>query len=112
MRLPVRSRGTLRDWLPVIRSPLTVDATVQNTLPNAATSFTNYARVFDDGANGSDPSNDNEDFDTNLIGGTAVPDYEITKQDGVSAVTPGQSLTYNILARNVGGATWYWCRDR
>ena len=81
---------------------LTMDATVRDSLPVGTVSFTNFATVTDNGANGSDPTDDNGDYDTNFVGVGQSPDYEVTKEDGVSAVTPGQSLEYNVRIRNVG----------
>jgi fimbrial isopeptide formation D2 family protein/uncharacterized repeat protein (TIGR01451 family) len=80
---------------------LTVEADVLAQLPAGADSFTNAAQVTDDGLNGVDPTPDNNrDEDTDLL--NAQPDYVVTKDDGVSAASPGETITYTITVRNLG----------
>lgn len=81
----------------------TVNADVVAALPPGIASFTNAAIVSDDGSNGDDPTpGDNVDEDTNVFDGSVAPDYEVSKSDGLSAVTAGQPVTYTIVVRNGG----------
>src|SRR5262245_48332752 len=74
---------------------------VNNPQPAGVTSITNTVTVADDGANGPDPTpNNNTAADTDVL--IAAPDLVITKDDGVDTAQPGQTLTYTLTIRNVG----------
>jgi uncharacterized repeat protein (TIGR01451 family) len=86
----------------------TVTVTVNNPAPAGLHTIVNTANVADDGTNGPDPSQAT-DIDTLL----AVPDLTITKDDGLTTVVPGQTVTYTLTIRNVGNqdATGVVTRD-
>src|SRR5262249_31368500 len=77
--------------------------TTQVKSPAAAgvNSITNPAQVADDGNNGADltPGN-NTASDTDTL--VAAPDLTITKDDGLTTVTPGHTVTYTLTMSNVG----------
>ena len=80
---------------------LTVDADVLDRVDSGIDDITNAVNVTDDGMNGDDPNlGDNTFEDTDLV--DAAPDYVITKDDGVTSVTPGGQVTYTITVTNVG----------
>jgi uncharacterized repeat protein (TIGR01451 family) len=84
----------------------TVTVRVNTTVPAGVNSITNEVVVLDNGANGPDPTPvNNVAFDTDALG--AAPDLTITKDDGVTQIAPGQTLTYTLTISNVGnqGAT-------
>jgi uncharacterized repeat protein (TIGR01451 family) len=61
----------------------------------------NTVTISDDGSNGPDPNpGDNSATDTNTL--DAVPDYQITIDDGEVVVVPGQLLSYTINFTNAG----------
>jgi uncharacterized repeat protein (TIGR01451 family) len=61
----------------------------------------NSVTISDDGTNGIDPNpGDNTATDTNTL--DAIPDYEITIDDGELVVAPGQLLSYTIHFTNTG----------
>ncbi len=81
---------------------LTYDASVDDPAAAGATQLENTAGVADDGDNGIDPTPENN-IDTAVVGLVGVaPDLSVTKSDGVSAVQPGDLLTYTIDATNSG----------
>ena len=74
---------------------------VDNPAVAGLESIVNTATFVDDGTNGPDPDpTDNTTTDTDTL--VAAPDYQVTIDDGQSAVTPGQSLSYTINFTNVG----------
>src|SRR5262249_51280505 len=86
--------------------PLTLAVQVNNPAAAGVNSITNPAQVADDGANGPDLNpNDNQTSDMDTL--NAAPDLTITKDDGLTTVTPGQMVTYTLTISNVGnqGAT-------
>ena len=90
--------GTLAAGATVTR---TVTVTVNSTVAAGVTTLTNAAAVSDDGANGPDPTpTNNTAFDTDTL--VAAPDLVITKDDGLTVVEPGQTVTYTLLVSNVG----------
>lgn len=80
----------------------TLTVQVNNPVPAGASTIVNTATVSDDGTNGPDPATAT---DTDVL--IAAPDLAITKDDGLTTVTPGQSVTYALTVANVGnqGAT-------
>jgi LPXTG-site transpeptidase (sortase) family protein len=85
---------------------VTFAVTIDNPVPAGITQIDNTASIADDGSHGSeaDLANNSDDETTPL---TAVPDLRITKDDGVTIVSPGTTLTYTLTIENVGnqGAT-------
>ncbi len=79
---------------------LTVTVTVDDTVASGVTSFTNSVRVADDGTNSGGTPIDDTDDDTDLL--DATPDMLVTKDDGVTNVSPGDTLVYDIIVTNVG----------
>ena len=80
---------------------LAVDADVINPIAAGIPNFTTTADITDDGSNGPDPTPlNNQDNDTDSL--QAVPDYQVTIDDGLTNAAPGDTLTYNVAARNVG----------
>ena len=90
----------------------TITLRVEDPLPSGVTTVSNTASASDTGANGPDPSPDNNTAtDTDSV--TAAPDLAITKTDGQATVVPGQPLTYELTITNNGdqGATGVLVRD-
>ena len=84
----------------------TVTVLVNSTVAAGVTSLTNTATATDDGAGGPDPTPaNNTDTDTDTL--VAAPDLVVTKTDGVTAASPGDTLTYTLTITNIGnqGAT-------
>ena len=80
---------------------LAIDADVINPIAAGIPNFTTTADITDDGSNGPDPTPlNNQDNDTDSL--LAVPDYQVTIDDGLTNAAPGDTLTYNVAARNVG----------
>jgi uncharacterized repeat protein (TIGR01451 family) len=82
----------------------TVTAEVVSRLPANVDRITNLASIMDDGLQGIDPTPENntaDDIDTV----TATPDYVILKDDGITTVHPGDSITYSISVTNAGNQT-------
>ncbi len=79
---------------------LTVTVIVDATVASGVTQFTNTARAADDGTNSGGTPVEDTDIDTDDL--TADPDLQITKSDGVTNVSPGDTLTYDIAVTNVG----------
>ncbi len=75
--------------------------TVDNPLPAGVTQIANTASIADGGAQGSDanPADNSDDDETPV---TAAPDLTITKDDGFTVVSPGQTITYTLTIANVG----------
>src|SRR5262249_23621800 len=78
-------------------STRTLTVQVNNPAPAGVHSITNTPTVADDGTNGPDPA---KATDPDAL--VAAADLAITKDDGVTTVTPGQTLTYTLTIRNVG----------
>jgi len=77
---------------------------VDNPLPAGVTQVLNAAVVADDGTNGTDPTpGNNEDDEPTPT--EAAPDLVVTKDDGLTIVGPGATLTYTITVQNVGNQT-------
>ncbi len=74
---------------------------VNDTLPAGIDKIENSASIADDGANGDDPTPDNnkDDEDTPVA---ALPDLYVTKGDDPDPVTPGSTITYDITVGNQG----------
>jgi uncharacterized repeat protein (TIGR01451 family)/fimbrial isopeptide formation D2 family protein len=81
----------------------TLSVRVANPLAAGVTVITNTASVGDDGAGGPDPTPvNNGDNETTPVTGTV--DLQLSKDDGQTVVTPGQTLTYTLTITNVGDA--------
>ncbi|RJP53207.1 MAG: sortase [Anaerolineaceae bacterium] len=74
---------------------------VDDPLPAGVTQINNTASITDDGAHGTDTNltNNTDDDSTPVV---AVPDLQITKDDGVTVISPGQTVTYTLTISNVG----------
>jgi uncharacterized repeat protein (TIGR01451 family) len=84
----------------------TVTIQVDATIPAGVEGITNTASAADDGTGGEDQNpGDNTGTDTNTV--YAVPDLAVGKDDGLTSVTSGQTLTYTVTISNQGtqGAT-------
>jgi uncharacterized repeat protein (TIGR01451 family)/fimbrial isopeptide formation D2 family protein len=80
---------------------LGVTVEVDDPLPAGIAALVNRVTVADDGANGPDPTpEDNADSDIDIV--QASRDLELTKDDGLTVVTTGQTATYTITVTNVG----------
>jgi large repetitive protein len=82
----------------------TVTIKINDSIPSGVTQIVNTATVADDGTNGTEANtlnNTAEDIDTL----TAQPDLEVTKTNSQSAVSPDQTLTYQISIKNNGNQT-------
>jgi LPXTG-site transpeptidase (sortase) family protein len=79
----------------------TFAVTVDDPVPSGVTQIDNSASIADDGAHGSesDLTNNSDDETTPL---DAAPDLAITKNDGVTIVSPGATLTYTLTVENIG----------
>jgi len=90
----------------------TITLRVEDPLPAGVTTIANTASASDTGANGPDPSPDNNTA-TDPDSVTAAPDLAITKTDGQTSVIPGQQLTYDLTITNNGdqGATGVFVTD-
>ena len=79
----------------------TFAVTVDDPVPSGVTQIDNSASIADDGTHGSesDLTNNSDDETTPL---DAAPDLTITKDDGVTIVSPGTTLTYTLTVENVG----------
>ena len=81
--------------------PVTVTVQLDNPTPAGQGTVVNNASVADDGANGSDPTPaNNSDSDTDMLSST--PDLVVSKTDGETSLSPGESTTYTITVSNVG----------
>ena len=74
---------------------------VNDPLPAGVTSITNSATVTDDGANGADPTPANN-TDTDIDSLATTPDLVVTKTDGVTSASPGDTLIYTVTISNAG----------
>ncbi|MCZ7630161.1 MAG: DUF11 domain-containing protein [Microthrixaceae bacterium] len=81
---------------------LTVEATVADPMPSGRLDVTNDAQV--DHPDDVNPDNDTDSVTTDV---EAQVDLVVTKDDGVDAVVPGDTLTYTVRVTNTGtrGAT-------
>jgi uncharacterized repeat protein (TIGR01451 family) len=81
---------------------VTFGVTELTPLPAGVTTLTNTAVIGDDGANGVDPTpNDNTSTDTTPV--TAKPDMVIDKSDnGLTSLRANQLITYTLTFSNVG----------
>lgn len=78
----------------------TFGVTVNSPLPPSVAQVANTASIADDGSHGADPTpGNNTASDTTPITGA---DLSITKDDGVTSVVAGGSVTYTIVAANAG----------
>jgi uncharacterized repeat protein (TIGR01451 family)/fimbrial isopeptide formation D2 family protein len=83
------------------QATLSITMTVDDPQPAAVDTLTNIVSVEDDGANGADPTpEDNTDTDTDRL--EAAPDLSIVKDDGQLIVEAGQEYTYAITVANTG----------
>jgi len=74
---------------------------VDDPLPATVISVTNTASIEDDGTNGADTNPDNnESTDSTPI--DAMPDLQITKDDGDVTASPGEVVVYTLNYGNVG----------
>lgn len=80
----------------------TITYIVTATVSSAATpgTFTNDVNIAAPSGTTELDDSDNMDSDTNEIGD--VVDLQITKDDGVTSVAPGEELTYTIVVTNAG----------
>jgi uncharacterized repeat protein (TIGR01451 family) len=75
--------------------------TVETPLPAGVTTLTNTATIADDGANGADPTPDNNTAsDTTPV--DATPDLRLSKSDGGITTTPGSTVAYTLAYSNAG----------
>ena len=79
----------------------TVTVQVNDPLPAGVTSIINTATVTDDGGNGADPTPANN-TDTDIDSLATTPDLVVTKTDGVTSASPGDTLTYTVTISNAG----------
>ena len=86
-----------------VGTPITRTVTVQvnDPLPAGVTSITNTATVTDDGGNGADPTPANN-TDTDIDSLATTPDLVVTKTDGVTSASPGDTLIYTLTISNAG----------
>jgi len=80
---------------------LTFTIVVDNPLAAGVTEINNAVTIADDGANGDDPTPDNnaDDEGTPL---DAAPDIAVQKTNGINQTAPGATLVYTIIVSNVG----------
>jgi len=90
----------------------TFSVTVDATVPAGIEQLVNTATVHDDGANGPDPTPDDNSA-TEPTPLAAVPDLALAKDDGGATVRPGETLGYTLTYRNRGdqGATGVTLRE-
>ena len=84
-------------------TPQTVDfaVDVDNPAPAGLNQIDNTANVDDDGLNGAEPTPENNtDSEVTPIG--AVPDLNITKDDGLDTTIAGTALSYSMVVGNGG----------
>ncbi|MEM9594530.1 MAG: isopeptide-forming domain-containing fimbrial protein [Acidobacteriota bacterium] len=84
----------------------TFAVTLGDPKPAGPSEITNVASIADDGANGPDPTPDNN-VDTEPTPVAAAPDLAVTKTDGGVGSVPGGTVTYALAYANNGdqGAT-------
>jgi uncharacterized repeat protein (TIGR01451 family) len=75
--------------------------TVANPLPAGVTQLANSVVISDDGANGPDPTPDNN-TGTDNTPVTAAPDLTVSKTEGGTTAVPGGVVSYTITYDNVG----------
>ncbi|MEM7350716.1 MAG: isopeptide-forming domain-containing fimbrial protein [Acidobacteriota bacterium] len=74
---------------------------IDDPLPAGVTQVANTASISDDGTNGPDPTpDDNTNSDTTPV--DAVPDLQVSKDDGAAIATPGDAIDYTLSYVNVG----------
>ncbi|GEM_PF-2084225 len=78
---------------------VTFAVTVTMPLEAGVTHIHNTATIADDGSNSADVISRTTTLATPV---SATPDLEISKTNGVDAVTPGNTLTYQIVVTNTG----------
>ena len=84
----------------------TVDfaVTVDDPIASGETELLNNVSIADDGNNGMDLDNgNNSDSDTTPF--SVIPDLQIVKDDNITSILPGGSITYMLTYTNVGGQT-------
>ena len=80
----------------------TITIAITTPAPAGTSAYLNSATVTDDGVNGADPNpGDNTATDNDTISGRA-PNLVVTKTDGQTSRTPGQSATYTVTVTNTG----------
>lgn len=90
--------------IPATNGTVTCTMTIAITYPApvGTLAYFNSAIVADDGTNGADPTPaNNTATDSDTFTGKA-PDLVVTKTDGVTSLTPGESTTYTITVTNNG----------
>jgi uncharacterized repeat protein (TIGR01451 family) len=75
--------------------------TVAQPFPADTNTITNTATVADDGANGPDPTPANNTA-TDVDAVLAAPNLTLSKDNGVTTVTPGSTLVYRLIITNSG----------
>ena len=83
------------------RKGLLLTGTVVEPVPAGLEALINWASVEDDGANGEDPSPDDNQASA-LVDVDARPDLRATKTAEVAAAVPGELLPYRVEVTNVG----------
>ena len=92
---------TMADLDPGESVMLTVSGDITNSIAIGTTVMTNEVEISDDGTNGVDPTQfNNFGVDNNII--NSGPDYQITNDNSVTAVQPGETLTYTLTVSNIG----------
>jgi uncharacterized repeat protein (TIGR01451 family) len=79
----------------------TVTVQVHDPVPSGVVSLTNEAAVADDGANGPDPSIENNTC-AHVTEVEATPDLIVAKTNEMTITVPGTVLTYTITITNAG----------
>jgi uncharacterized repeat protein (TIGR01451 family) len=79
----------------------TVTVAVATPFPADTNIITNTATVADDSSNGSDPTPENNTA-TDVDTVNAAPDLLLTKDDGLTTVSPGSTLIYRLVITNTG----------
>ncbi|MCB2179598.1 DUF11 domain-containing protein [bacterium] len=75
--------------------------TIDDPVPTGVTNVINSASIADDGTHGEDPTAaDNSDSDDDTI--NAAPDIAITKDDGETIISAGDTVFYTITVANNG----------
>ena len=74
---------------------------VDSPLSAGVSEISNSASVADDGANGDDPTPENN-VDSDITPVEATPDMVITKYDGSEVMLPGETINYTLTYQNVG----------
>lgn len=91
--------GTVAAGDPAVSILFAVD--IPNPIPAGVESVPNAVSIADDGSNGPDtnPLNNDDNVTTPVV---AMPQLQVTKDDGGVTVQPGDILTYSIRYQNTG----------